>query len=93
MPKKVAETIEISVTEARRGFLTLVDRLTDEEGIVCVTKHGRPAVAMLPWKAYERVQELLATIEVLSDEELVEQIRRGERDVAIDDFTQAQVLG
>ena len=81
MSKKVAETIEMSVTDARQGFLALVDRLTDEEGIVCVTKHGRPTVAMLPWKAYERVQELLATIEVLSDEELVEQIRRGEREI------------
>ena len=56
MSKKVAETIEMSVTDARQGFLALVDRLTDEESIVCVTKHGRPTVAMLSWKAYERVQ-------------------------------------
>ena len=81
MPKKIAETIEMSVTDARQGFLALVDRLTDEEGIVCVTKHGKPTVAMLSWTAYEQVQEILATIEVLSDPELVEQIRRGEREI------------
>ena len=81
MPKKVTETIEMSVTDARQGFLALVDRLTDEEGIVCVTKHGQPTVAMLSWNAYERVQEILATVEVLSDPELVEQIRRGEREI------------
>ena len=81
MPKKIAETIEISVTDARQGFLALVDRLTDEEGIVCVTKHGKPTVAMLSWTAYEQVQEILATIDVLSDPELVEQIRRGEREI------------
>ena len=81
MPKKVAETVEMSVTDARQGFLTLVDRLTDGEGIVCVTKHGRPTVAMLPWKTYERVQEILATVEILSDPELVDQIRRGEREI------------
>ena len=81
MSKKVAETIEMSVTDARQGFLALVDRLTDEESIVCVTKHGRPTVAMLSWKAYERVQEILATVEVLSDPELVEQIQRGEREI------------
>ena len=81
MPKEVAETIEMSVTDARQGFLTLVDRLTDGEGIVCVTKHGQPTVAMLSWKAYERVQEVLATVEVLSDPKLVEQIRRGEREI------------
>ena len=81
MPKKIAETIEMSVTDARQGFLALVDRLTDEEGIVCVTKHGKPTVAMLSWTAYEQVQEILATIEVLSDPEFVEQIRRGEREI------------
>ena len=81
MPKKIAETIEMSVTDARQGFLALVDRLTDEEGIVCVTKHGKPTVAMLSWTAYEQVQEILATIEVLSNPELVEQIRRGEREI------------
>ncbi len=81
MPKKVAETIEVSVTDARQGFLALVDRLTDEEGVVCVTKHGQPTVAMLSWTAYEHVQEILATIEVLSNPELVEQIRRGEREI------------
>ena len=81
MPRRGAETIEMSVTDARQGFLTLVDRLADEDGVVCVTKHGRPAVAMLPWDAYERVQEMLATLEVLSDPELVEQIRQGQRDI------------
>ena len=81
MPEGDTETIEMSVTDARQGFLRLVDRLTDEEGIVCVTKHGRPAIAMLPWNVYERVQEVLATVELLSDPDLVEQIRRGEREI------------
>ena len=81
MPKTTAETVEMSVTDARQSFLTLVDRLADGEAVVCVTKHGQPTVAMLPWKAYERVQELLATLEVLSDPELVEQIQQGEREI------------
>ena len=82
MPKKRTETMEMSVTNARQGFLMLVDKLTAEEGIVCVTKHGKPTVAMLSWKAYEHVLEILATVEVLSDPELVEQIRQGEREIA-----------
>ena len=81
MPKTTAETVEMSVTDARQSFLTLVDRLADEEAVVCVTKHGHPTVAMLPWRAYERVQELLATLEVLSDPKLVEQIQQGEREI------------
>ena len=36
---------------------------------------------MIPWRAYERAQEVLATVEVLSDPELVEQIRQGEREI------------
>lgn len=36
---------------------------------------------MKPHEAYERVQEVLATVEVLSDPELVEQIRQGEREI------------
>ena len=32
-------------------------------------------------EAYERAQEVLATVEVLSDPEFVEQIRQGEREI------------
>ena len=33
-------------------------------------------------ETYERAQEILATVEVLSDPELVEQIRQGEGEIA-----------
>ena len=81
MANRITEPIEMSVTDARRQFLSLVDELADEEGVVRVTKHGRPAIAMVPWRAYERAQEILATVEVLSDPHLVEQIRQGEREI------------
>ncbi len=71
----------MSVTDARRRFLSLVDELADEEGVLRVTTHERPAIAMVPWKAYEQAREVLATIEILSDPELVEQIRQGERGI------------
>ena len=32
-------------------------------------------------ETYERAQEILATVEILSDPELVEQIRQGEREI------------
>ncbi len=81
MTNTITEPIEMSVTDARRRFLALVDELADEDGVVRVTKHGRPAIAMVPWKVYEQAQEILATVEVLSDPELVEQIRQGERQI------------
>ena len=36
---------------------------------------------MVPWRAYEQAQEILATAEILGDPEFVEQIRQGERDI------------
>ena len=80
MTKRDAETIEMSVTDVRKSFLALVDNLTDE-GVLCVTKHGKPAIAMIPWRTYERAQEVLATVEVMGDPDLMEQIRRGEREL------------
>ena len=79
--KNVTEPIELSVTDARRRFLSLVDELSASEGVVRVTKHGQPAIAMVAWEAYERAEEILATVEILSDPELVAQIRQGEREI------------
>ena len=36
---------------------------------------------MMSRKAYVRTQEILATVEVMSDPEFVEQIRQGEREI------------
>ena len=79
--KNTTEPIELSVTDARRGFLRIVDQLSAGEGVVRVTKHGQPAIAMVAWKAYERAEEILATVEILSDPELIAQIRQGEREI------------
>lgn len=79
--KNVTEPMELSVTDARRRFLSLVDELSASEGVVRVTKHGQPAIAMVAWEAYERAEEILATVEILSDPELVAQIRQGEREI------------
>jgi prevent-host-death family protein len=81
MTTSTTEPTEMSVTAVRRRFLALVDELAEGEGVVRVTKHGRPAIAMVPWRAYEQAQEILATVEILSDPELVEQIRQGEREI------------
>ena len=79
--KNITEPIELSVTDARRRFLSLVDELSASEGVVRVTKHGQPAIAMVAWEAYERAEEILATVEILSDPDLVAQIRQGEREI------------
>ena len=47
--KNNTEPIELSVTDARRRFLRIVDQLSAGEGVVRVTKHGQPAIAMVAW--------------------------------------------
>ena len=82
MATKHMGTIELSVTEARRRFLELAERVPNERGVVRVTKHGRPLLAVTPWEDYEKLMEIIATIEVMSDPDLMAQIKEGERELA-----------
>ena len=82
MGAKQMGTIDLSVTEARRRFLELAERLPSEQGVVCVTKHGQPLLAMTSWEDYERLMSIIATIDIMSDPDLMAQIREGERELA-----------
>lgn len=82
MGAKQMGTIDLSVTEARRRFLELAERLPSEQGVVCVTKYGQPLLAVTSWEDYERLMSIIATIDVMSDPDLMAQIREGERELA-----------
>ena len=82
MATKQMGTIELSVTETRRRFLELAQRVPSERGVVRVTKHGRPLLAVTPWEDYEKLMEIVATIEVMSDPDFMAQIRQGDRELA-----------
>lgn len=75
-------TIDLSVTETRRRFLELADRTPSENSVVRVTKHGKPLVAMVSWEEYERLMDVLATLDVATDLEMMAQIRESERQLA-----------
>lgn len=68
----------IPLTEARATLSDLLDQIEDGGEHVVITRKGRPVALMLSPDEWESVE---ATLEVLGDPELVEQLTRGERDV------------
>ena len=77
-----AGTIDLTVTEARRRFLELADSASSENRVVRVTKRGKPLVAIAPWEEYEQLLDILATLDVSTDPEMMAQIRESERQLA-----------
>jgi prevent-host-death family protein len=70
----MAKTLPISEVKAR--LPELVTGVQEREEAVVVTRNGRPAAVLLNIDEYERLK---ATIDVLSDPELMEQIRSSQR--------------
>lgn len=64
----------ISITEARKNFLPLIDRV--EEGLYrfIVTKHGKPVAVVISYEEYSRMVETLRLIE---DRGLAREIKQG----------------
>ncbi len=66
-------TRTLAISEARSRLLDLPAELEKEAGMVIVTKHGKNVLAILPWEFYEAIEE---TLEVLSDEGLMADLRK-----------------
>jgi len=67
---------KITITEARNKFMKLPDQ-TAKDQILAVTRRNKEVMAVMSWELYEG---LLETLEVLSDPELINQLK-----VAIED--------
>lgn len=72
------ETEELTMVDARRDLTKLPERLEARPATVAVTRRGKPVLAIMTWEDYEAILE---TLEVLSDEEAVEQLRRSIQEV------------
>ena len=68
----------ISLTEARAILTQLPVKLAEGQGVVPLTRHGKPVLAIMTWDLFESLSE---TIDVLSDSELMDQIRKGMKDI------------
>ncbi len=67
----------IPITEARNKFMKLPDQAAKDQ-IIAVTRRNREVMAVMSWEMYEG---LLETLEVLSDRELMNNLRKGVEDV------------
>ena len=70
----MSRTLPISEVKAR--LPELVTSVEEREEEIVVTRKGKPAAVLVNYGEYERLKE---TLDVLSDAELMKQIRRSRR--------------
>ena len=70
----MARTLPISEVKAR--LAELVTGIEEREEEVVVTRRGKPAAVLVNYAEYERLKE---TVDVLSDSDLMRQIRLSQR--------------
>ena len=68
----------VPVKQLRADLAELLDQVADRREHVIVTRHGRPAAAIVPIDEYEGLEE---TAEILSDAAAVRAIQRGLADL------------
>lgn len=65
------------IIEARKKFMKLPDQAAGDQ-VIAVTRRNREVMAVMSWEMYEG---LLETVEVLSDGELMNNVRKGVEDI------------
>jgi len=68
---------KIPITEARNKFMKLPDQAAKDQ-ILAITRRNKEVMAVMSWELYEG---LLETLEVLSDPELMNALKKGIEDV------------
>jgi len=68
---------KIPITEARNRFMKLPDEAAKHE-VLAVTRRNKEVMAVMSWELYEG---LLETLEIVSDDTLMKQLRKGLDDV------------
>ena len=70
----------LSITEARKGFLTLPERFTEDHDLksIVITKRGEPVFDLVPHGYIETIAE---TLEIMSDPDQLETLKQSIKDV------------
>ena len=74
----IRETRELTTVDARRELTKLPEQLGASPATVAVTRRGKPVLAIITWEDY---LSILETLEILSDNDAVEQLRRSIKEV------------
>ena len=72
------ETRELTTVDARRKLTKLPEELGENPSTVAVTRRGKPVLAIMTWDDYQAIME---TLEILSDDRSVAQLRRSIKEV------------
>lgn len=67
----------LPLTEAKNNFSRIVDAVADRDERVMITRNGKPAAILI---SPDRLNSLIATLDILSDPNMMKQIRQSERD-------------
>ena len=70
---------QASLADVKNRLSEFVDGVERVHGRVVITKHGRPAAVLM---SMEDLESLEATLQILSDPKLLEDIRRSENEIA-----------
>ena len=76
--KRRQTTRTIGMNDARAALTRLPEELEEEPGVVSVTRHGRPVLAIMTWDDYEGILE---TFEILKDPEALADLRQAMQDM------------
>ena len=68
---------EMPITEARAKLTQIANDLVDSQDTVTVTTRGKPVMTLIGYEMYESIME---SLEVMSDPELMAQIRKSLRE-------------
>jgi antitoxin YefM len=69
----------LPISEVKAKLPELVNRVEELEEEIIVTRNGKPAAMLVSYADYERLKE---TLDVLSDPDLMRQIRQSEAEMA-----------
>ncbi|MDD9988218.1 MAG: type II toxin-antitoxin system Phd/YefM family antitoxin [Spirochaetaceae bacterium] len=68
---------ELPITEARARLTQIANDLVDSQDTVTVTNRGKPMVTLIGYEMYESIIE---SLEIMSDPELMAQLRQSLRE-------------
>lgn len=75
----MAQSEQLSLADVKNRLSEVVDKIERAHGRVVITKHGRPAVALVSIEDLESLEE---TLEILSNPGLVGEIKKARAEVA-----------
>lgn len=68
----------VSLADVKNRLSEFVDRIERAHGRVIITKHGHPAAVIM---SLEDLESLEATLEILSDPQLMAEVREAKADI------------